>query len=162
MGILKVTSLRFCWLEFLTGMCFLMLLLLPQVLSLSLNLPRCQRYAHIKVCGFDGKGWENACARISATWLENEHRDYCFGECPCKKENESCRRVEDADMEEPIVCGTDGKHYFSARIAECFKVKVACEAKEKAAELNDPPENCECKDKITIEEPNLLRNKYFV
>ena len=71
--ILKVTSLRFCWLEFLTGMFFLMLLLLPQVLSLSLNLPRCQRFAHIKVCGFDGKAWANACARINATWLENEH-----------------------------------------------------------------------------------------
>ena len=46
-----------------------------------------------------------------------------------------------------------------------FKIsqKVACEAKEKEAELNDPPENCECKDKKAIEELlNLLRNKYFV
>ena len=71
--ILKVTSLTFCWLKFLKGMFFLMLLFLPQVLSLSLNWPRCQRYAHIKVCGFDGKAWANTCARIDATWLENEH-----------------------------------------------------------------------------------------
>ena len=29
---------------------------------------------------------------------------------------------------------------------------MACEAKEKEAILNDPPENCECKEKIAKEE----------
>ena len=29
---------------------------------------------------------------------------------------------------------------------------MACEAKEKRAELNDPSKNCECKEKIAIEE----------
>ena len=71
--ILKVTSLKFCWLKFRKGMFFLMVLLLPQVLSfeLTFNWPRCQRYAHIKVCGFDGKAWANSCDRINATWSEN-------------------------------------------------------------------------------------------
>ena len=72
--ILKVTSLKFCWLKFLTGMFFLMLLLLPQVLSLSLHWPTCERYAHIKLCGFDGKAWANSCARSGATWREHNTR----------------------------------------------------------------------------------------